>query len=472
MINPERGWRPPATPDHPTPPRGKITAISPGATKGQVLREIFRSVRQAGLDYAVLRNYEGLADQPGRDVDILTNNFEKFKRVIETVSEKAGYCVRIFRHYDGLVKFHLITEVPEIYGVLELDVGWDIRWKGIPLIPPDLLDHHRLWRKDFSTLPPGPEAAISLIKDLIYYGTVKEKYKPGIMEMIRIDRDGFLQALAPTFGELLVSELAELSSRGDWARIDALVPQLRRQAVIRPLRNQPLAQLGRWAAFLWWNLWKFLRPSGLLVVLIGPDGSGKSTLSAGLRKYLSPLFQGTKSFHAHFKNLPRLRDLARLLGFKAAPEAPASQPATENSQAGRPLGRLYSLVLLLYYTLDYLLGYPLIIRSRGQGELIVFDRYIYDYLIQPGMNLPNWLLTLAMRMIPNPDVVVYLKNSPDVILSRKPELTRQELERQGAACDRLISRLPQGQVVETTGTPEETTAQVAKILLGKICRRG
>jgi thymidylate kinase len=469
MINPKRGLRPVLTPDINLSQPEEI--IAPGATKGSVLRELFKGIHQEGLIYAVLRNYEGLPEKPGRDVDILTYDFEKFKQMITQVSEKAGYSVRIFRHYDSLVKFHLISEITEGCDVLEIDVGWDFRWKGIPLIPQDLLEYHRIQKKEFFTLRPGTEAAISLIKDLIYHGAVKEKYKPVITEMIRTDRDGFLSVLAPAFGLPLVTELANLSSQGEWGQIKGLVSQLRRQAVIRALRHQPVAQLGRWAAFLWWNLLKFFRPSGLFVVLIGPDGSGKSTVSAGLQTCLSSLFQGSKYFHAHFKNLPRLRDLARLLGFKVAPEAPTSQTVPEKSSRDeRRLSRLHSLALLLYYTLDYLLGYPLIIRSRGNGELIVFDRYFYDYLVQPGMNLPHWLLTLVMWIIPNPDAVIYLKNSPEVILSRKPELTRQELERQGVVCGRLISQLDHGYLVETTGTPEETIAKVAKILVAKICR--
>jgi thymidylate kinase len=467
MINRERILT--VNHDNLSHPQGKITGFSPGATKGQVLREIFQSLLQRGVDYAVLRNHGGLPEKPGRDVDILTNDFEKFKQIIETVSQKAEYSVRIFRRYDCLVKFHLILETPEGFEVLEIDVGWDIRWKGIPLIPPDLLDHHRLWREAFFTLQPGPEAAISLIKGLVG-GAVQEKYKPGIMEMVQMDRDGFLRTLAPVFGLPLASKLAEMSLRGDWGRVNALAPQLRRQAIVRALKPQPLPQIGRWTAFLWWNLWKIFRPSGLFLVLIGPDGSGKSTISAGLQKCLSPLFQGSTCFHAHFKNLPRLRDLARLLGFKVAPEAPKNHQIPEkSSQDGRRLGPLRSLILLLYYTLDYLLGYPKIIRSRGQGKLIIFDRYFYDYLVQSNLSLPQWFVTLMMGMVPNPDMVVYLKNSPEVILSRKPELTRQELERQGALCARLISRLPQGQVVETTGTPEETAVQVTKFLVAKMC---
>jgi hypothetical protein len=102
----------------------------------------------------VLRNYGGLPEKPGRDVDILTNDFGKFKQIIETVSQKVGYSECIFRRYDCLIKFHLMLETAEGFEILEIDVGWDNRWKGIPLIPPDLLDHHRLWRKAIYTLQP------------------------------------------------------------------------------------------------------------------------------------------------------------------------------------------------------------------------------------------------------------------------------------------------------------------------------
>ncbi len=451
-------------------PSGEKSPITaPLATKGQLLREIFTAVHRADLVYAVLRNYEGLPEKPGRDVDILTKDFDNFKQVIAQVSQKTGYSVRIFRHYDCLVKFHLISESLEANDVLEIDVSHSVRWKGIPLIPQDLLDHPRVWRKEFFTLQPGPEAAITLVKDLIYAGAVKEKYKPELPKMVREDRDGFLQALLPCFGEELSAKVAELATAGDWLGLGALVPELRRQAVRRALHYHPLTQLGRWAAFLWWNLLKFFRPSGLFVVVIGPDGSGKSTVAAGLRQTLPPLFQGTRYYHAHFKNLPRLRDLVQRLGLKV-PEAAASDESAPQRMGAQTSGakKFKSLVSLLYYALDYVLGYPILFRGRGQGQLIIFDRYYYDYLIQPGMSLPTWFMNLVLQVIPKPDVVVYLKNNPEVIRSRKPELSKEELTRQGAICSQIIARLSNGYTVETTGTPTETTAKVSRILVAKM----
>ncbi len=133
-------------------------------------------------------------------------------------------------------------------------------------------------------------------------------------------------------------------------------------------------------------------------------------------------------------------------------------------------GKLRSLAYLFYYSLDYLLGYPIIFYGRGRGELIIFDRYYYDYLIIGRMSLPDWLMTMMMYVIPKPDVVVYLRNDPDVILSRKSELTKEELERQITLCDQLVTRLRQGYMVETTGTPAETTSRVARIIIDKMIK--
>jgi hypothetical protein len=160
-----------------------------------------------------------------------------------------------------------------------------------------------------------------------------------------------------------------------------------------------------------------------------------------------------------------------MAGFRVPEDRNPDVPSEANpAPRERQFSRLRSFGYLMYYGVDYLLGNPIMFYARGKGEFILFDRYYYDYLIQPGMSLPPWMIGMLMHLIPSPDIVVHLKNSPDVVLSRKPELSREEIVRQNAACAQLILRLRQGYVVETTGTPDETVQQLAKVMVNHLSK--
>jgi len=437
-------------------------AVSPG----ELLRQLFSRLQAEGVAYAVLRNYEGLPEKPGRDVDVLTGDFPGFQRILEQAARQAGYGVRIFRRYDCQVKFFLLSISGEGFASLEMDVAWDIRWKGIPLIPKDFLAKNRLRRARVDTLRPGAEAVVTLTKGLLFHGEVQQQYRASLPGMVREGEGSFISCLSGILGEPLSRELAGLTRRGEWRKLADLVLQVKRQAVRGAWSANPLGQLGRWAAFVYQGLWKFFHPGGRCVALIGPDGSGKSTTAEGLLRSLKPLFHGGRSYHAHFKILPRLRDLAGLLKFRRSkgeapePENPAATPVR--------IGRFRSICYLIYYTLDYLLGYAVLFKARGRGELIVFDRYFYDYLIQSGLTLPPQLVWGILSIIPPPDAVIYLQNDPETILSRKHELSRQEVERQAQLCRELISRLPQGFTMPTTGSPAETAVAVSNELIKRV----
>jgi thymidylate kinase len=434
---------------------------------GQLLCDLFNRLDREGVVYAVLRNYRGLPDKPGRDLDILTNDYEKFHKILRQLAEQHHYYLRIFRRYVFFVKFQLIRLWPEDYKALEIDLAWSVSWKVMPLVSRDLVKAFRISRGMFYTLRPGAEAAVSLTK-LLYEGKVPEKYKAEITAMVLADCDGFLETLKHCFGSSLSRQLADLVVQQQWDRIAAMVSHLRRQAAVLALRREPWRQIGRWSAFLWWNLVKFFRPRGLFVVFLGPDGSGKSTVSEGVRRSLAPRFASTRIYHGHFAILPRLGDLARMAGFKpTASQTLGEDDVTLPVERGK-FTTWRSLVYLIYYTLDYLLGHLVIFLSRGRGGLIIFDRYYYDYLIQPQMSLPSSLIFSVGRLIPKPDRVIYLKNNPAIIFSRKQELTLDELQRQGEVCERLISRLKHGCVVETKGTAQATILKAARRIVERM----
>ena len=65
--------------------------------------------------------------------------------------------------------------------------------------------------------------------------------------------------------------------------------------------------------------------------------------------------------------------------------------------------------------------------------IYIFDRYFYDYLFDPvraRISLPRWFIKLFSLVIPKPDLILCLGADPEVIHSRKPELTIEETKNQ------------------------------------------
>lgn len=73
------------------------------------------------------------------------------------------------------------------------------------------------------------------------------------------------------------------------------------------------------------------------------------------------------------------------------------------------------------------LGYLVRIRPAvRQGALVMGDRWAYGYLVQPRALKfygPVWMARLAVRLLPQPEVVVNLVAPAEVIRSRKAELS-------------------------------------------------
>ena len=166
----------------------------------------------------------------------------------------------------------------------------------------------------------------------------------------------------------------------------------------------------------------WISPPALFVAVMGPDGSGKSSVIAEYMRAVSPAFAGTACFHLR----PRL-----LRGSSAA--------GTDNTDPhGQiPRGALMSAAKLLFLWADYLLGYclrvrPLLVRST----LVVFDRYYQDLLIDARRfryGGPRWLARLVAKLIPMPDLMLVLDAPAHLLQARKQEVSAQESARQAEA---------------------------------------
>ena len=104
----------------------------------------------------------------------------------------------------------------------------------------------------------------------------------------------------------------------------------------------------------------------------------------------------------------------------------------------------------------------------------IFDRYIYDFIVDPKrsrINLPTWLRKLYVKFTPQPKIVFYLHADPDVIFKRKQELTLEEIKRQNEIYLNLAKSHPRFKTLDANRHYNESVNEALEIILNEFCEK-
>ena len=198
---------------------------------------------------------------------------------------------------------------------------------------------------------------------------------------------------------------------------------------------------------------------GLFVAILGPDGSGKSTVLHHLAQNIQGKFTQVSYFHWRPGLLPPLNNLLK-------PGAPVQVGPCTEPHKFPPHGFFISFIRLVYYTLDFILGYWVKFFPRKvRSGLILVDRYYYDFLVDPRrfrLNVPRWIVKVLLRFVCKPDLVFYLDAPVEILLNRKQELSAKELNRQRTAFLKLLPELHNGYTVDASRSLEYVTYEVER----------
>jgi thymidylate kinase len=261
------------------------------------------------------------------------------------------------------------------------------------------------------------------------------------------------------------ASLIESAARsGDWEPVrraqDNLHGTLRRGAFFRRPFWTIAYKLGKGLR----RVREYLRPSaGLHVVMLGPDGVGKSTVVEVLQRDLAGAF----------------------CGIEYGTFAPGLLPRKPNvSGGGQPHGlpprsHAASIVKALWWIVYYSLGYHFTIRPVvARGGLALNHRYCVDALVDGRRYRykgPQWLLKLAWRLARKPDLVFLLDAPPEVVQARKKEVAFEETVRQRNEYRNLVEPMPNGHVIDSTQPVQDVVADVERVIFqfmaGRTARR-
>jgi thymidylate kinase len=203
---------------------------------------------------------------------------------------------------------------------------------------------------------------------------------------------------------------------------------LRRGLALAILGRRP-RMLGRYlatrAAVLGDRVWARIRPPGRLVILLGPDGAGKTTLSERVcERFAGTLLKVSSVYLGAQKPLLPTRRLSQKIRKRLRPGGTV--------KVVKDVNRRQRLRGLVHIMADKWLRYVVYVRPRlVRGEVVVLDRYFYDLrtFAHPLVRKP-WIDALIMRCIPEPALVFSLVADPELITVRKHELTVAETTRQ------------------------------------------
>lgn len=432
------------------------------------LGHLFSRLDQSGQTWAVMRNYEALpATAAGSDLDLITleaGGVGASSATLQAVGDCGAVVVGRSRSLS-FEKFFVLGCAPEGgYWGLRIDWNFGLSHRGARVLAADRAGALSLHR-GIPVLRPGVAAVLGVLKEVLNNGTMPTRYLSLARTAAQEDW-GFIAKLLAPMGRLALGELHHALTSGIEGDCAALSTRLRRAITWQAVRSDGFGYLWRRIRFEGSKFRRFLAPSGAVIAILGVDGVGKSTVIQGV---LPALLQATHGAcrvrHLRPGFLP---PLARLKGV-AAMDAPRAGPVLD-PHASAPSGWVGSLLRIGWALADYVLGYwiqtrPFIARQPG---IVLFDRYAYDMGIDPRrfrIGLPARMTAWLARLAPRPDLVLCLHAHADVILARKQELPRAEVERQLAALRDFAASQPNAVLVSTEGNPLDVRARVLDVLI-------
>lgn len=412
----------------------------------ELLRELFREMNESKIKYCVLRNYELLPDIIGNDVDMLINDNQKEKliSIFLSVAERLGWIILyVRRKYKFSTIVFTMIENNEVFS-LKLDVWSELCWRGLPWIDAKYALDTRKEFKGFFVPRGGVESATLLLKELLGGGTVPSKYYDRIVELAQSDEEGFKRCLS-TIGELS-NRFYIRAIKSDWNYFNTAVGRFKRSIVSGGIASHGLYGVyGFLKHEIKLRVSKRERREGALVVFVGPDGSGKSSVIANVNEMMKAVYPERRIYHMSFALFPTLRTG---LGLTRVDRKNEGSKKTKRKRS--LIGYAASWAVVVYHTLEFMLGHFIVCRAIRRGELILFDRYYYDFFVQPAYRDLVWpFRKFLLSLVPKPDVAIYLRAKPDTVFSRKQELSVDEIGKQDIIFCELISGMKIGQIINT-----------------------
>lgn len=406
------------------------------------------------IPYAIVGRTELYPNQIDSDVDIMidVHSIDIFHQAIWNIESKDTKVIQMIQH-EVVAFYYVIYKVAEGTCIcIKPDVCTDYYRKGRKLLSSAVL------LKTVCMAPQGGFYVLAPEKEFIYYLLKKidkrslstEQFNHIYNSYIASPEKAMEEARA-FWGEGNMNILNKAFAEKDYEYLNANLKIL--QEGIHKAKKMSLGDKCRNYAL---KVKRICQPTGLNIAIMGPDGSGKTTVIEQLKKDMGEAFRRIQYFHLYPK-----------------PESHSIVRTDPHNQKVRSL--ILSVMKLLYFVILYNVGYlSYVLPMKIKSTMTIFDRYFDDILVDPiryRNGAPDWIVKFIRYFIPQPDLWIILDAPTDVIQKRKAEVSAEETERQRQGYINLANTKRNAILVNTDRDIKLISSDISKFMCEYLNKR-
>lgn len=446
----------------PTAPEIEHPDISITAARRQMFLDFCALLEDKAITYVILSGYQGYPDQIDSDVDFMVSEAD-FARLPALFREadciQGSQLVQVLQHETSACYYVVAKQIGAHIAFLHPDAAASYRRCGrLWLHSERVLATRRKSQNGFWIPAPSVEFEYYLVKR-IDKELVESRHLRSLAQLMVEDKHACLSVLAQHFQPTNAIKIEQAINENniEWF---AQNRTMLRAALHRNIPVESLtARLGTRLANLHRRLHRIFQPTGLVIAVLGPDGSGKTTVIERLEKEIAPAFRRVKRIHLR----PRF-------GKTSGNSAPVTDPHAQS-----PRGQIASALKILFFISDYWIGWlRLVYPAKVRSTLVIFDRYYHDMLVDSmRYRLPEgfFLPGLLARLVPKPDIWLILDAPAETLVARKGEITLQAAQNLTIKYRSLAAQLPDAISIHTGTSLEKTLVEVVSAVCGHLAHR-